>query len=57
MQVMSTKTTPIERARRAVEHRLHLDALRHGQRPPRAQTFVDKRKQASKTWCRRKGDD
>lgn len=39
-------------ARKAVEHAAYIAALRNGQRPPRAATFTDRRKQADKRACR-----
>jgi hypothetical protein len=39
-------------ARKAVAHRAYMEALRSGQRPPRASTFKDRRKEASRRECR-----
>lgn len=36
-----------------VAHRAYVEALRDGQRPPRAATFTDRRKQASRDACRK----
>jgi hypothetical protein len=49
----SKKQPPKGDAFKSVEHRAYMEALRNGQRPPRAATFTDRRKKADKEACRK----
>lgn len=40
-------------AYKGAEHRAFLEALRNGQRPPRAATFIDRKKQGDREACRK----
>jgi len=51
---MKKKPANIDKARKAASHSLYLAALQQGQRPLRAATFTDKRKEASRNACRNK---
>lgn len=50
---MSKRKNVSKDAAKQAEHRLYMEALRNGQRPPRATTFTDRRKKADREACRR----
>jgi len=49
---MKKKPNNYDKARKEVEHQNYLFAVANGQRPPRAATFTDRRKEASRKACR-----